>query len=174
MAFRLPRLPRNVALFDPKTGYATPLFQQWWQSFAEAIEAEIGALEAAQAAEAAATTAQAAAVTAQAAADAAQAAVDAIVVPPSGVITITTNTVLSPSDVTVLVDATGGAVAVTLSAAGGYSVPVVITKIDATGNSVDISPQGGETVNGGAGPVSITTPNEQHSFTADQVSQWFG
>lgn len=80
--FRLPRLPRNVPIIDPKTGFPTAIYQRWTQSFAEAIESEVGALEAAQIAEAAAVTATAAAAAAttaaaSASADAASAATDA-------------------------------------------------------------------------------------------------
>lgn len=82
MAFRLPRLPRNVALIDTKTGNPTLEFQRWWQSTVETIEAQeaaqdaiiasvVAAQAAAAAAQAAATTAQTAAVAAQASADAA-------------------------------------------------------------------------------------------------------
>lgn len=118
--------------------------------------------------------AQAAADSAQAAADAAQDAVDAIEVPPNGIQDVSSNTVLTPSDVLALVDASGGAVTISLSNASGYAVPVVITKVDGTGNAVNVVPTGGDTLNGGAGPVAITTPQAPRTFVADQVSQWLG
>jgi hypothetical protein len=40
MAFRLPRLQRDVAIADPKTGRPTALHQRWWQSLAETIETQ--------------------------------------------------------------------------------------------------------------------------------------
>lgn len=101
MAFRLPRLPKNVALVD-KGGNPTKIFQQWFQSLVEAIESAIGtiqvnvaaiqaALEAAgialAAAESAQTTADSAAVDAAAAvadAAAAQATADAAMASGSG------------------------------------------------------------------------------------------
>lgn len=45
MAFKLPRLPRDIELVD-KTGRPSIRFQTWWQSVVQAIEAQ----EAAQAA----------------------------------------------------------------------------------------------------------------------------
>ncbi|MES2902928.1 MAG: hypothetical protein V4696_01965, partial [Pseudomonadota bacterium] len=85
--FRLPRLPRNVAIIDPRTGYPTIIFQRWMQNFADTIETQEGtqdallaAVVAAQAAaddaQTAADAAQAAAVAADAAADTAQASAD--------------------------------------------------------------------------------------------------
>jgi hypothetical protein len=38
--FRLPRLPRNVALVDVKTGFPTIEFQRWWQSVVSKIEVQ--------------------------------------------------------------------------------------------------------------------------------------
>jgi len=40
MAFRLPRLPRSVALVEAATQYATIGFQKWWQSVVSKIEAQ--------------------------------------------------------------------------------------------------------------------------------------
>ena len=87
MAFRLPRLPRNVTIADPATGYPTQAFQRWWQSVVETLEAQETAQDAAiiaiqnaqaaaDAANAAAAAADAAAATAQTAADTAQTAAD--------------------------------------------------------------------------------------------------
>jgi len=171
MAFRLPRARSTTQIAEPKTGTITKLFQQWLQRFAEQIEAQINAVLEAQAA---ADAAQTAADVAQAAAEAAQATADSIVVPPSGVRNISADATLNPEDVTILVDASGGLTTISLSSASGYSVPVVITKVDGSGNAVDVVPTGGDTLNGGAGPVSLTLPNETKSFVGDQVSQWFG
>lgn len=44
MAFRIPRLPRAVAIVS-KDGWPTQKFQQWWQEVAVAIEAAIKAIE---------------------------------------------------------------------------------------------------------------------------------
>lgn len=85
--FRLPRLPRNVQLIDPKTGFPTQSFQQWWQSVVVKVETQegtqddllaavIAAQTAADDAQTAADTAQAAAVIADTAADAAQTSAD--------------------------------------------------------------------------------------------------
>lgn len=82
--FRVPRLPRNVALVDER-GNPTKVFQQWWQSTAEMIEGQerrqdelldaiVKAQEAAAAAQTAAETATTAAGSAQEAANNAQTA----------------------------------------------------------------------------------------------------
>lgn len=80
MAFRLPRLPRNVAIVDPATGFPSLAFQRWWQSVVETLEAQEAAQDAAilaiQQAQAAADAAQDAADAADAAALAAQTAAD--------------------------------------------------------------------------------------------------
>lgn len=172
MAFQLPRLLRANPLVDGK-GLPTVSFQTWWQSVVKSIEDTIlsiqdavAAIQAAQAAadlaNAAAVTAQAAAVTAQAAADtaqttaeAAQAAVDAIELPPSGVRTVTANTNVAFDDGTILVDATAGAVTVTLRFAA-VGDTVLIKKIDASANVVTVAAQGGETINGAANiPLAV-------------------
>lgn len=84
MALVLPKLPRGVRLIDGN-GAATAQFQQWWQAFAKAIEAQFGAVDAAiaaqdaaDAANAAAASATAAATTAQTAATAAQTTADTV------------------------------------------------------------------------------------------------
>lgn len=168
---RLPRLPQRQEFTDPQTGLPTKQGQLWWQRAMEQIEGSVnGVIEAQNAADAAAASAA----TAQAAAEAAQDAVDGLVIPPTGVLPTSVSAALDETIVTVLVDATGGAVTIILSAAASYTVPVVITKVDATGNAVDVTPGGGDTLNGGAGPVSLTAPNETKTFTADQIDQWFG
>ncbi|MES2905168.1 MAG: hypothetical protein V4696_13360 [Pseudomonadota bacterium] len=79
MAFRLPRLPRAVAIVD-RIGIPVVAFQKWWQSVVEQIETALNSLidtvaliaaaqAAADSANAAAATATAAAATAQGAAD---------------------------------------------------------------------------------------------------------
>lgn len=44
MTFRLPRLPRDVTITEG-TGRAALVFQRWWQSVVEKIEAAISAIE---------------------------------------------------------------------------------------------------------------------------------
>ncbi|MGL5737089.1 MAG: hypothetical protein ACRCYS_19680 [Beijerinckiaceae bacterium] len=79
MALKLPRLPRSFAIVD-KLGQPVRGFQQWWQTFAKAIEDAFNALEdtvaAVAAAQAAADAANAAAAAADAAAASAQSAAD--------------------------------------------------------------------------------------------------
>lgn len=96
MAFKLPRIPGNIALVDPSSGRVTTEFQRWWQTTMEAIEGQesnqqalidalattVSAVTAAQAsadaAAAAAAAADAAAATAATAAAAAQTSADSV------------------------------------------------------------------------------------------------
>lgn len=164
MAFQLPRLIRSLQITD-NSGKPTLSYQSWWQAVVERIEGTIlsiqdaiAAIQAAQAAADAANAAAAAAATAasaaQVAADTAQATADAIVVPPSGVRTVTANTTVN-FDGTILVDATAGPVTVTLQAAA-LGDRVLIKKIDASANVVTVAAQGGETINGAANiPLAV-------------------
>lgn len=81
MAFRLPRLPRGVALVDG-SGKPNATFQKWWQSLVEDIETALNtlqdAIDAIEAAQAAADAANAAAAAADAAATSAQGAADSV------------------------------------------------------------------------------------------------
>lgn len=76
--FRLPRLPRGVAIAVVSNGFPTIEFQRWWQSVVDKIETQETMqdtlLAAVIAAQAAATVAQASAVTAQTSANTALAA----------------------------------------------------------------------------------------------------
>lgn len=46
MEFRLPRLPRDTAIVDVKTGNPLLALQRWWQSTVERIEAQEGSQDA--------------------------------------------------------------------------------------------------------------------------------
>jgi hypothetical protein len=118
--------------------------------------------------------AQDAADAAQAAADAAQDDIDAISVPPTGSRVITTSGSLSPTDYAVLVDATAGVVTITLHSASTAENTVLVTKIDGTGNAVNVAPGGGDTLNGAGVAVAISTPNQSRSFASDSLSAWYG
>lgn len=178
VGLQLQPLPSSGQRFVDAQGNLDPVarlsLQAILDQIVDAVDAVTAAQSAAAAAQAAADTAQTAADTAQTAAEAAQDAVDAIVVPPSTTRSVSTSTALNPDDVTVLVDASGGAVTITLSSASGYSVPVVIKKTDATANPVNMVPSGSDTLNGGPGPSTLATASETKTFSADQVSQWFG
>jgi hypothetical protein len=180
MAFRLPRLPEADEIVTDKRRPTFKL-QRWWQSVVTKLETQEGtqdallaqivaAQAAADAAQASADTAIADAAAAQAAADAALAAVDAI----SGSVTVSVDTALDGSVSNIFVDASGGVRTITLPAAVVGLASINITKIDATANAVNVIPQGGDTLNGGAGPVSSTTQNEIKTFVSDGVDQWFG
>jgi hypothetical protein len=84
--------------------------------------------------------------------------------------TVTTDTLLSLSDGLCLVDATAGAVTITLPAlpaAGGYRLSV--KKIDAVNN---VTVDGGAANIDGAGTAVITTQYDSVTFIAD-ASQWW-
>lgn len=173
---RLPRLPQDVQFTDPKTGNPSVKGMLWWQRAMEQIEAGvngvIAAQAAAEAAQTAADTAQTAAVTAQAAADAAQDAVDAIVVPPSETRTVTANTTVTQNDAIILVDASAGAVTVTLLGAALALRDYTVKKIDASANTVDVEPDTGEDLNGGPGAITLTTQYESRVFVSDGT-EWY-
>lgn len=192
MAFRLPRLPRAVALID-KDGKPLKIFQQWIQSFADKIEtqentqdellaaviaaqaAADAAAAAAAAADAAAATAQTAADDAQVTADAAAAAVAAIEVPPSGSRTVTGSGALLASDSVVLADASGGPMTLDLPlAAAASDYPISVVKTDASANAVTVAPDGSDQLNGGGGGLAINTQGERRTFSSDGTSDWYG
>jgi hypothetical protein len=183
MAFKLPKFDRTLALvtsaFTPTT-----MFHQWWDSVVRSLEQAIislqatdvaveEALEAAGIALDAAEDAQAAADTAQAAADAAQTAVDAIVLPPTGARTVTTSQTLLDSDYQIVADATAGTFTLELPPAATMSTPILVIKVDASVNAVDIEPGAGDTLNGAGVAVSLTTQGGQRTFSSDGTTDWW-
>lgn len=88
--------------------------------------------------------------------------------------TVSGNTTLTASDSTVLVDATAGVVTITLPLASTVNNAIVVQKIDATANAVNVVPQGSNTLNGGAGPVALPAQYDSESFASNGVSAWFG
>jgi type II secretory pathway pseudopilin PulG len=191
MALKLPRLARALAIVT--TGFLpTEAFRIWWQQIADAIENAINSLTetveavaeaqaaaaaaqtAADAAQDAADSASTAAATAQATADAVEATVSGLVIPPTGTLNVSASAALTADDVTVLANATGGAITLTLPAASSSITPISITKVDGSANAVNVVPGGGDQLNGGAGPVSLTLSLENKSFVSDQISEWYG
>jgi predicted nucleic acid-binding Zn-ribbon protein len=140
----------------------------------EAQAAAAAAQTAADAADAAAASAQTAADNAQTAADNAQAAVDAIVVPPTGARTVIASQTLLDTDYQIFADASGGAFTLELPLAATMSTPVIVIKTDATANAVDVEPGAGDTLNGLGVAVSLITQGEQHTFTSDGATDWWG
>lgn len=173
---RLPRLPKTTQFTDPQTGYPTQQGQLWWQRAMEQIEAGVNGVIAAQAAaetaQTAAATAQTAADTAQAAADAAQAAVDNIEVPPSGTRTVTASDNILDTDSTILADASGGAIVLSLPAATSISHPFTVQKIDASANTVTIDATGADSINGGPN-IALATQYEDVSLNSDGANDWY-
>lgn len=85
---------------------------------------------------------------------------------------ITASEALSKSDYTVLVDAVGGAVTVTLPAASSVNGQTyIIKKIDASGNAVTIDAAGAETIDGAA-TKATTTQWASYSIQSDGT-RWF-
>ena len=176
MAFKLPRIPR---------GMMPEAFCVFWDRVCTTIETQentqddllaaiIAAQDAADAAQAAADTAATAAANAQTAADNAQAAVDAIEVPPTGSRTVSTTQALTPDDYTIVANASGGAITLTLPAAAAAMNSIIVTKVDATANAVNVQPAGADNLNGGGAPVAITTQYSPRIFNSDGGSDWYG
>lgn len=184
MPVNLPEFDKSVPLTE-ENRTATYTFHVWWKTVVrniqaaftaieEALDAAGIALDAAEAAQEAADDAQTAANDAQAAADAVQDQVDNLSIPPTGSRTVTTNDNINQDDATILVDATGGAVTLSLYPAGAFLSPVIVKKIDASANVVNVSPTGSDTLNGSGSSVTLTTQYETKTFAADGVSAWFG
>lgn len=86
--------------------------------------------------------------------------------------TITASATLSANDYTVLVNATGGAVTVTLPAASTVSGQTFhVKKIDATANAVTLDGSGTETIDGAA-TKSTTTQWASYSVQSNGT-EWF-
>lgn len=96
-----------------------------------------------------------------------------VVQPLSGSITtLSTNTVLDSSYDVILVDASGGAVTLTLPVAAlslGYSYTV--KKIDASANAVTLDGDGGETIDNSL-TVTTTTQYDVFRVVCDGVEWW--
>lgn len=84
--------------------------------------------------------------------------------------TITTNTTLDSSHFTVLVDASGGDVTVTLPAVASGLI-YHIKRIDNTANTVLIDGNGAETIDGGA-TAELTVQYETIKIQADSTEWW--
>jgi hypothetical protein len=177
MAFRIPRFDRTIPLVH-KEGLPTIVFHQWWNSVAKSIEVAItgiqDALAAAGIALGAAAAAQAAADAAQIAADNAQVAADAIVIPPTGSITVTNNYTIDPdTDHTILGDASGGNITITLPLAAISQGPFVVKKIDGSANVVFIQRTNPDQINGGVN-IGLTTQYETSNLGSDGINDWYG
>lgn len=124
----------------------------------------------AQAAAAQATADQAVldAAAAQASADAIQDEIDNM---PNVTRTVTADTNLLPSDASVLGDATGGLIILTLYSPLDYTRPFNVSKIDASPNAVRIAAGPGATINGAAF-INLTTQYQQVSISSDG-NDWF-
>jgi hypothetical protein len=178
----LPKLDRFIKLVkEDRT--ASPTFHLFWQTFAkeldelldgleQAIEDIEAALAAAGIALDAAEDAQAAADAAQAAADDAQAAVDAINVPATGTRVATTSGDITNDDGTVLVDASGGPVTMTLASAGTFDHTIRIQKVDGSANAVTIDGNGAEQINGSPTLV-LASQYSSANLASDGTSEWY-
>jgi hypothetical protein len=136
---RLPRLDARIQIIAD--GRPTLGFQQWWQKNAESIEAALDANDALDATQEAAlealnTTTERANVA------------YALVGP--GAYSIDATGTLPDDCRTALVDASAGAVTVTLQPVDSCLADVVIKKVDSSGNAVTIEGDGAETIDGAA------------------------
>lgn len=88
--------------------------------------------------------------------------------------TVSTSPVtLNQDDRTILVDASGGARTVNLPTAASAAKHVyTIKKIDATGNAVNVTPNGAETIDGAGGATAITVQWNRISIQSDGTA-WF-
>lgn len=85
---------------------------------------------------------------------------------------ITAATTLTEADSTVLVNAAGGAVLLSLPAAASASGRIhTVKKVDASGNAVTIDPAGAETIDGAA-TKAITVQWASLTFQSNGVA-WF-
>lgn len=88
------------------------------------------------------------------------------------IVTETTNYTATTSDYTILVDATAGAVTITLPAASGLTGQVInIKKIDSSSNAVTISRAGTDTIDGGT-TLSIATQYQAYTVQTNGSAWW--
>ncbi|HKU19306.1 MAG TPA: hypothetical protein VJP80_08700 [Candidatus Saccharimonadales bacterium] len=75
-------------------------------------------------------------------------------------------------DYAIMVNAAAGAISVNLPAATGSGRTLVIKKLDATGNAVNVVPAGVNTIDGVAGTYANTTPNVSNTLIDYAVGAW--
>lgn len=175
MSLRLPKFDRQVPIVDD-SGKPLRTFHIWWERVVNSIITAFNDLEEIvldiQAAQQAADDAQAAAEAAQQAADDAQAAVDAIVVPASGSRTVSTSGPVTNDDGTILANASGGAITLTLAAAATFDHIIRIQKVDSSANVVTIDGNGSETINGNP-TLALTVQYQVAQLVSDGTSEWY-
>lgn len=77
------------------------------------------------------------------------------------------------SDESVIVDATGGNITMQMPAANAVPAPgqgIVIQRVDATSNTVTVTPSGADTINNAAS--FLLPPMKKFIATSDDVSRW--
>lgn len=94
----------------------------------------------------------------------------------TSVTSVSTNTTANLSNHTILVDASGGAVTITLPAAstafvGNFGWQCVVQKTDASGNTVTVQRAGSDLING-ATTQTITTQYQAKTFQGISSSAW--
>lgn len=85
--------------------------------------------------------------------------------------TVTSATTLGPAGAAYFVNASGGAVVISLPPAASASGRYDVKKIDASANTVTIDPAGSETIDGGATLV-ISTQYQNRTFQSDGANWW--
>jgi hypothetical protein len=94
------------------------------------------------------------------------------VVPPTGTRTVTATGDITNDDATILADASGGAITLTLPPAATVNHQIRVTKIDATGNTVTIDGDGTEAINSNP-TVGLTTQFQTVLLSSDSVNLWY-
>lgn len=181
MPFKLPRLQRQIKITDKD--FPTQAFHYWIQLFAETIETQetsqddlLAAIQAVQAdilaAQADIAAAQADIAVAQADIVAVAADVAAIEVPPSGTRTVTVSDTITDTDATILADATGGAIVLSLPPAATITTAIRVQKVDASANTVTIDAAGTDSINGNPSLV-LATQYEDVNLNSDGIADWY-
>lgn len=85
--------------------------------------------------------------------------------------TVTTNYTITHNDYEILVDASGGAVVITLPLALGDGQLYRIKKIDSSGNTVTVVPQSGDLIDGSTG-IFLTTQWDATSLIDASLNYW--
>lgn len=87
--------------------------------------------------------------------------------------TVTANTTVTATDQIILVDATAGAVTVTLDAATAFGKKeIFIKKIDSSANAATITAAGTDTIDGAAS-ISLATQYASADLVSDGTSKWW-
>ena len=152
MSLRLPRFLRSLPLTE-SNGTPTLAFHQWWDTTLRQIENSVSDIELALAVAGVALDGGGA-------------------LPPMNVRTVTASEALSASDTLVLADATAANVTLSLPpAASEEGRELIIKKISDPPNSVIVTPNGSEAIDGNPG-VTLSVKNEVVHIVSNGTGWW--